>query len=93
VFPFAGATGRRVDLDHTIPFQPGGPPGQTSPGRTNLLIDPLDEGMTTTTATDALVGREYPAGLQGHLRTDHATPGPEGVSLSYRPETGRMIGP
>jgi hypothetical protein len=37
VFPYSGATGRRVDLDHTIPYQPGGPPGQTSPGNLGPL--------------------------------------------------------
>jgi hypothetical protein len=40
VFPYSGATGRRVDLDHTIPYQPvddSGPPGQTSPGNLGPL--------------------------------------------------------
>lgn len=29
-FPHASAVTRRVDLDHPVPYDPGGPPGQTS---------------------------------------------------------------
>ena len=29
-FPFASSTSRRLDRDHTVPYDPGGPPGQTA---------------------------------------------------------------
>ena len=29
VFPFADSLSRRQDNDHTVPYDPGGPPGQT----------------------------------------------------------------
>ena len=29
VFPHANSLARNLDRDHTIPYQPGGPPGQT----------------------------------------------------------------
>ena len=29
-FPFASSTSRRLDRDHTVPDDPGGPPGQTA---------------------------------------------------------------
>ena len=29
VFPYGRATGRRVDMDHPVPYDPLGPPGQT----------------------------------------------------------------
>lgn len=32
VFPHAASLSRRVDIDHPIPYDPGGPPGQTSDG-------------------------------------------------------------
>ena len=30
VFPFASSTSRRLDRDHTVPYDPVGPPGQTA---------------------------------------------------------------
>ena len=36
-FPYAAAVHRRVDLDHVRPFQPHGPPGQTSTHNTGPL--------------------------------------------------------
>ncbi|MEX0426601.1 hypothetical protein AB3X52_03140 [Nocardioides sp. DS6] len=40
VFPHATAVGRRVDHDHPVPYDPGGPPGQTS----DLNVAPLTRG-------------------------------------------------
>jgi len=40
VFPWGSTTSRRMDLDHTIPYQPparGGPPGQTAVDNLGLL--------------------------------------------------------
>src|SRR5215207_8339707 len=39
-FPFSARVGRRVDLDHTVPYRPpdrGGPPGQTAVGNLGAL--------------------------------------------------------
>jgi hypothetical protein len=36
-FPWSSATGRRMDLDHTIPFTNLGPPGQTRVGNVGKL--------------------------------------------------------
>ncbi|HET6653973.1 MAG TPA: hypothetical protein VFH10_15125 [Nocardioides sp.] len=36
-FPYSSATGRRMDLDHTIPWADTGPPGQTRIGNLGKL--------------------------------------------------------
>ena len=37
VFPWSSAESRRLDLDHTVPWLPDGPPGQTAPGNLGPL--------------------------------------------------------
>ncbi len=37
-FPYAPSVTRRADLDHVVPFDPGGPPGQTRADNLGLLI-------------------------------------------------------
>ena len=37
VFPYSSVESRPLDLDHTVPWQPGGPTGQTAPGNLGPL--------------------------------------------------------
>ena len=37
VFPWSSVESRRLDLDHTVPWEPDGPPGQTAPGNLGPL--------------------------------------------------------
>ena len=51
VFPFASAMSRRLDRDHTVPYDPDGPPGQTEEPNLGKMTDITTASRPTAAGT------------------------------------------